>query len=151
MLLKVWERTSEGDEVDLFVVVRKLDSAGREVFFSGYNGYERDVAAKGWLRASHREPDQSRSTPLRPWLRHANIQKLRPGEIAPMEIEIWPSGTLFEAGSTLQLTIQGHDAAHYPTFGHRKLLNRGWHRIFTGGPYDSQLVIPVNQCSRFQS
>jgi predicted acyl esterase len=127
--------------------VRKLDSAGREVFFSGYNGYERDVVAKGWLRASHRELDQSRSTPLRPWLRHAHIQKLRPGEIAPMEIEIWPSSTLFEAGSTLQLTIQGHDASHYPAFGHRKLLNRGWHRIFTGGQYDSQLVMPVNQSS----
>src|ERR1700727_1007366 len=53
----------------------------REVFFSGYNGYKRDAVAKGWLRASQRELDQSRSTPLRPYLSHARIQKLRPGEI----------------------------------------------------------------------
>jgi hypothetical protein len=37
------------------VALRKLDSTGSEVFFSGFNGYERDGLAKGWLRASHRE------------------------------------------------------------------------------------------------
>jgi predicted acyl esterase len=46
--------------------------------------------------------------------------------------------------STLQLTIQGHDAARYPAFGHRQLVNRGCHTIFTGGPYDSCLVVPLN-------
>jgi uncharacterized protein len=126
-------------------VIRKFDSDKREVFFSGYNGYKRDAVAKGWLRASQRELDQSRSTPLRPYLSHTRIQKLRPGEIIPLEIEIWPSSTLFEAGSTLQIAIQGHDAAKYPTFRHRKLVNRGLHTIFTGGRYLSHLVIPVNQ------
>jgi predicted acyl esterase len=115
------------------------------VFFSGFNGYRRDAVAKGWLRASHREVDQSRSTPLRPWLNHTRIQKLRPNEIVPLEIEIWPSSTLFEAGSTFEIAIQGHDAAKYPAFGHRKLENRCVHTIFTGGRYDSHLVIPVNQ------
>ena len=111
MRLKLFVSTSEGDDLDLFVVIRKFDSAKREVFFSGYNGYERDAAAKGWLRASHRELDQSRSTPLRPWLRHTRVQKLRPNETVPSEIEIWPSSTLFESGSMLQVVIQGHDAA----------------------------------------
>jgi hypothetical protein len=147
MRVKFWVSTSEGDDLDLFVVIRKLDSARREVFFSGYNGYERDAAAKGWLRASHRELDQSRTTRLRPWLSHTQIQKLRPNEIVPLEIEIWPSSTLFEPGSTLQIGIQGHDAAKYPAFGHRRLVNRGLHTIFTGGRYDSHLVIPVNQSS----
>ena len=147
MRLKLWVSTSEGDDLDLFVVIRKFDSDKREIFFSGYCGYERDSAAKGWLRASHRELDQSRSTPLRPWLRHTQIQKLRPNEIVPSEIEIWPSSTLFESGSMLQVVIQGHDAAKYPAFGHRKLVNRGLHTIFTGGSYDSHLVIPVDQSS----
>ena len=147
MRLKLWVNTSEGDDLDLFVVIRKFDSAEREVFFSGYNGYERDAAAKGWLRASHRELDQSQSTPLRPWHSHTRIQKLRPNEIVPLEIEIWPSSTLFEAGSTLQISVQGQDAAKYPAFGHRKLVNYGQHTIFTGGRYDSHLIIPVNQSS----
>ena len=144
MRLKLWVSTSEGDDLDLFVVLHKLDAAGREIFFSGYSGYRRDAVAKGWLRASHRELDPSRSTPLRPWHPHARIQKLRPGDIVPVEIEIWPSATLFEAGTTLQLTIQGHDAARYPAFGHRRLVNRGWHTLYTGGTYDSCLVVPLN-------
>jgi predicted acyl esterase len=142
--LKLWASTSEGDDLDLFVVLRKLDSNGREVFFSGFNGYQRDGVAKGWLRASHRGLDPSRSTVLRPWHSHARIEKLRSGDIVPLEIEIWPSATLFEMGSTLQLTIQGHDAARYPGFAHRELVNRGRHTIFTGGPYDSCLTIPLN-------
>jgi predicted acyl esterase len=147
MRLKLWVSTSEGDDLDLFVVIRKFDSARREVFFSGYNGYEHDAVAKGWLRASHRELDQSRSTPLRPWLSHKRIQKVRPNQIVPLEIEIWPSSTLFEGGSMLQIAIQGHDAAKYPAFGHRELVNHGRHSIFTGGRYDSHLVIPANQSS----
>jgi predicted acyl esterase len=142
--LKLWASTSEADDLDLFVVLRKLDSNGNEVFFSGFNGYERDGVAKGWLRASHRPLDPSRSTALRPWHGHARIEKLRSGDIVPLEVEIWPSATLFEAGSTLQLTIQGHDAARYPGFAHRDLVNRGWHTIFTGGPYDSCLTMPLN-------
>lgn len=145
MELKLWVCASEGEDLDLFVVVKKLDSAGREVFFSGFNGYERDGVAKGWLRASHREIDPSRSTPLRPWHAHTRIQKLRAGEVVPLEIEIWPSATVFEAGSTLQVVIQGHDAARYPGFGHRKVVNRGWHTIFTGGRHDSCLAVPLNK------
>jgi hypothetical protein len=144
MRLKLWVSTSEGDDLDLFVVLRKLDSTGREVFFSGFNGYERDGVAKGWLRASHRELNSSRSTPMRPWHNHTHIQKVRLGDIVPVEIEIWPSATLFEAGSTLQLTIQGRDAARYPAFGHRKLVNHGLHTVFTGSPYDSCLAVPLN-------
>ena len=144
MRLKLWVSTPESDDLDLFVVVRKLDSTGNEVSFSGYNGYEHDGVAKGWLRASHRELDASRSTPLRPWQSHTRIQKVHSGEIVPLEIEIWPSATLFEPGSSLQLTIHGHDAARYPAFRHRKLVNRGCHIIFTGGPYDSSLVVPLN-------
>ena len=147
MRLKLWIGTSEANDLDLFVVLRKLDSRGAEVFFSGFNGYECDAVAKGWLRASHRELDSSRSTPLRPWHSHTRIGKIRPNDIVPLEIEIWPSATVFETGSTLQLTIQGQDAARYPAFRHRKLINRGWHTIFAGGPYDSSVVVPLSNWS----
>jgi len=144
MRLKLWISTSEGDDLDLFIVIRKLDRNKQEVVFSGYNGYERDAVAKGWLRASHRELDELRSTPLRPWHTHNRISNLRPNEIAPMEVEIWPSATLFEAGSILQVVIHGRDAAAYPALGHRKSVNRGWHTISTGGHYASYLMIPLS-------
>jgi uncharacterized protein len=147
MRLRLWVSTSEGNDLDLFVVLRKLDSTGSEVFFSGYNGYERDGLAKGWLRVSHQELDPSRSTPLRLRHRHTRIQKLRSNEIVPVDIEIWPSATLFEAGSSLQLTIQGHDAAKYPAFRHTNLVNCGMHTIYTGGRYDSSLAVPLGKSS----
>jgi len=74
-----------------------------------------------------------------------SIQKLRPDGAVPLDIEIWPSATFFETGSTLRLTIQGHDAARYPGFRHRKLVNRGRHTIFTGGRYDSCLTVPLKR------
>ena len=144
MRLKLWVSTSEADDLDLFVVLRKFDSRGAEVFFSGFNGYERDSVAKGWLRVSHRELDLSRCTPLRPWHAHKRIQKVDSDQIVPVEIEIWPAATLSEANSTLEVTIQGHDGAKYPAFGHRKSVNRGRHTIFAGGKYDSCLVAPLN-------
>jgi predicted acyl esterase len=147
MRLKLWVSASEGDDMDLFVVLRKLDSTGREVFFSGFNGYERDGVAKGWLRASHRELNPSRSTPLRPWHNHIRIQKVRVDEIVSLEVEVWPSATLFEVGTTLQLTIQGRDAARYPAFRHRMLVNRGVHTILTGGRYGSCLTVPLKESS----
>ena len=48
--LKIWVSTSEGDDIDLFVVLRKFTARGKrgkEVFFCGYNGYEKDAVAKG--------------------------------------------------------------------------------------------------------
>ena len=145
MRLKLWVSTSEGDDLDLFVALAKLDAEGSEVYFSGFNGYERDGVAKGWLRVSHRELDPLRSTPLRPWHTHKGARTLHSGEAVSVEIEIWPSATLFETGSTLRVTVQGHDAASYPAFRHRRLANRGRHCIFTGGQYDSRLTVPLNK------
>ena len=65
---------NEGDELDLFVVLRKWDTAGREVPFYGYNGFDRDGVTKGWLRLSHRALDVARSRPGRPWHSHLRRQ-----------------------------------------------------------------------------
>ena len=37
--------------------------------------------SKGWLKASHREKDETRSTPTRPFYTHTNPQPLKPGEV----------------------------------------------------------------------
>ncbi len=142
MRLTLWVSTSDTDDLDLFVTVHKLDRAGREVYFPGYNGYARDCVAKGWLRASHRELDPALSTPLRPWHTHRKAEPVPRGQTAAVDIEILPSSTLFEAGTSLRLDIQGHDAARYPSFAHKQTVNKGVHRIHCGGEFDSQLVVP---------
>jgi predicted acyl esterase len=143
--LKLWVSASEGDDLDLFVVLKKFDRDGREVFFCGYNGYEKDAVAKGWLRVSHRALDQEKSRPSRPYHPHDRIEKLAPGEIVPIEIEILPSSTQFEAGERLALVVTGHDAAKYPAFKHRRLVNRGRHIVHCGGRFDAHLLVPLTR------
>lgn len=141
--LRLWVSAPEADDLDLFVVLRKFDAKGNEVFLCGYNGYEKDAVAKGWLRVSHRALDAGKSRPSRPYHAHDRLEKLEPGEIVPVEIEILPSSTLFEAGSRLELSIQGKDAAKYPAFKHAALVNRGTHAVHCGGRFDSHLLLPV--------
>ncbi|MGA2666001.1 MAG: CocE/NonD family hydrolase [Nitrososphaerales archaeon] len=143
MTLKLWVSTSLGADLDLFVKLRKFDAGGDEVFFYGYNGFDKDGVAKGWLRASHRAMDPQRSRPGMPWHTHLRTEPVEPDEIVPVEIEILGSSTLFEAGSSLQVDVLGHDADRYPAFRHHPTVNQGWHCIHTGSTYDSRLMMPV--------
>jgi predicted acyl esterase len=145
MRLKLWGSTIDGDGLDLFVLLRKLDPDGREVFFCGSNGFERDGLAKGWLRASHRPLDLARSTSLRPRHCPTEVQKIGSREAVPVEIEIWPPTTVLESMSGLLLTVQRHDAARYPAFAHRPLVNQGWHTVLDGGSHDSCPIVPSNR------
>jgi predicted acyl esterase len=143
MGLTVWISTDKGTDLDVFVVVRKRDPAGAIVPFYGYNGYTKDGAAKGWLRGSHRELDETRSRPERPFHAHRAMEPIEPGEPTRMTIEIWPSSTHFEAGSELVVEIVGHDADRYPVLRHKATVNRGTHTIHTGAPTPSALVVPL--------
>ena len=143
--LRLWVGTSAGDDLDLFVALKKFDARDNEIFFCGYNGYEKDAVAKGWLRVSHRAIDPARSRPSRPYHSHETLEKLSPGAIVPVEIEILPSSTVFEAGSRLEVWVLGRDAAKYPAFKHRRLVNRGTHVIYCGGKFDSHLLVPLTR------
>jgi predicted acyl esterase len=142
MSLKLWIATSKGNDLDLFVVLRKFDASGREVRFFGYNGYAKDCVAKGWLRASHRRLDPFYCRPGRPFHSHTAVELVQPMEIIPVEIEVLASSTLFETGSTLRVDVQGHDASRYPAFRHKRTVNQGDHFIYTGSSFDSHLLAP---------
>jgi len=79
---------------------------------------------------------------------HDREQKLAEGEIVPVDVDIWPSSTRFEAGETLRLVIMGRDTVkpsvpNAPFALHENTRNRGIHVIHAGGRYDSHLQIPV--------
>ena len=147
MKLKLWAGTDSGDDMDLFVAIQKLDVHGELVPFAFWAHFDDGPVALGWLRASHRELDEQHSTVYQPVLKHQRELKLKPGEIVPMEIEIWPSGTLFEAGEILRLVVQGRDIYDYPKpvmcDRHEDTVNSGNHIIYSGGKYDSHLLLPV--------
>ena len=88
--------------------------------------------------------DGDHTTPWQPVLRHDDPRPLTPGEIVPVDIEVLPSSTLFRAGESLQLVVQGRDLFEHPALGHAysRDVNQGVHAIHTGGEFDSHLLIP---------
>jgi uncharacterized protein len=142
MKLKLWVSTSEGDDMDLIIGIKKLDADGVEIPFWGPEKNPDGLVAQGWLRVSQRELDPQRSQPHQPVLAHRQELKITANEIVPVEIEILPSSTLFEAGETLRLVVRGTDSFSGPYHRHTQLLNQGQHSVHTGGSHDSQLLIP---------
>jgi predicted acyl esterase len=149
MKLRLHMATESADDMDIFAGVQKLDAKGNFVGMAYYAMFDDGPVALGWLRASHRELDPARSTAFQPVLAHKRELKLKPGEIVPLEIEIWPSGTRFEKGEKLRLIVQGSDINQYPKdkafvyFRHEDSVNKGRHVIHAGGQYDSHLLVPV--------
>jgi len=148
MKLKLWVQAVDNDDMDLFVAIEKFDRTGDIVPFPFFSNHDDGPVALGWLRVSHRELDEEKSTPYQPFLKHQREIKLKAGEIVPVEIEIWPSGTLLERGEKLRVVVQGSDIYSYRLpqsliFGHTSSVNRGEHVIYTGGRYDSHLLVPV--------
>ncbi|WP_207836623.1 CocE/NonD family hydrolase [Williamsia soli] len=147
MALKLWFEAPDSDDADLFVAIEKLDASGAEVPFHYYSVQEDGHVALGWLRASHRELDLSRSTPEQPVHTHSNLQPLPAGEPTLLDIEILASSTRFSAGETLRVLIQGRDVNTYPpmtpTLAHNDSVNKGRHVIHVGEDHDSYLLVPV--------
>jgi predicted acyl esterase len=143
--LRLWV-SSSSDDADVFVIVRKLGRDGREVRFPGPMPAGSPVAvAYGWLRASHRKLDESRSTPWRPFHTHDELQKLQPGETVRLEIEVWPTSVVLGRGERLVLEVGAKDDPQ-SFFQHDDPCDRartGTNTIHTGGAFDSYLLLPV--------
>ncbi len=145
--LKLWISTDLANDADIFVGIEKLDRDGRIVPFIYSQMYNDGPAAFGWLRASHRALDPDRSTPEQPWHSHQRRDWLVHGEPVPVEVEIWPTNIVFDAGETLRLVVKGSEVHVVPgaEFAIRMwpLHNDGRHVIHSGGQYDSHLLLPV--------
>jgi hypothetical protein len=142
--LRLWVEADGASDMDLFATVAKLDESGKLLLQK--NNAHPFAAADGRLRVSQRQLDAKASSPLQPVHTHRVIEPLKPGEIVPVEIQIWPMGVIFHPCQQLQLTIAGYDLSS-PGRGHDRprahVLNKGNHIIHTGGEYDSYLLVPV--------
>ena len=152
MKLRVWvearpEKTGEQspDDMAMFVAINKLDRDGNAVHFNGSVGNNRDMVTRGDCRVSRRELDPVESTEWHPILKGTSEQKLTPGEIVPVDIELYPSSTFFSAGETLQLIIGSDEIIPSPPYKKFVDCNHGKHVIHFGGEYDSYLLVPKIQ------
>jgi putative CocE/NonD family hydrolase len=124
--LKLWV-SSETDDMDVFAYLRNMAPDGNV-----------ETATRGILKVSHRKLDPELSKPYRPYHTHDEEQKLVPGEVVPIEVEIWATSMIFKEGHRIRLDVQPHDGEHY--FAAYKLKNNS---IYTGGDRASYVLLPI--------
>jgi len=142
MALQCFMSIEVGFDLDLFVGVRKFDAQDREVEF--WNRLSRhDIVTRGWLRASRRPDPALVRDSLVPAADYTRECSVVPGEVVEMNVEILPSSTLFEAGSSLVLELRGRDITELANFQHHRIFNCGRHTVHTGPNHPTRLLVPL--------
>lgn len=142
MALRCFMSIETGCDLDLFVGIRKYDKQNQEVEF--WNRLSRhDIVTHGWLRASRRPDPADVTDSLVPHADFENEKSVIPGEVIELNVEILPSSTFFEAGSSLVLELRGRDITELPNFQHHRVFNCGTHTLYTGSRYPSRLLVPL--------
>jgi uncharacterized protein len=149
MRLRLWLQADDTNDADIFVAVRKFAPDGTERRYAFNALFEDGPVALGWLRASHRALDPERSTELQPVHLHEAEEPLAQGEPQALDVEIWPTGTFFDAGEKLVVTIQGRDFVdrqanlNSPVIMHQDLRNRGTWTVHSGPGRESYLSLAL--------
>src|SRR5207248_2350532 len=144
-----------GDTVDQ-VLSARLGAAQQRALCAG----ERDISelperelTRGWLKASHRAIDPTRSLPGRPWhpLTRAARKPVVPGEINEYAIEIMATANEFKRGHRICVEIASLDIATgvggatnveyipYHICSSKTVL----HKIYHDPEHPSHLLLPV--------
>jgi predicted acyl esterase len=101
--------------------------------------------SNGRLRVSARHLDEKSSTDAVPAHSFDRVEKLNPGEVVDVEIDLFPIGLKFYAGEQLRLVISAQNALGAIMPGTRDYVpqNSGRHVIHTGGEHASYVQLPV--------
>ncbi|KAL1632208.1 hypothetical protein SLS56_003942 [Neofusicoccum ribis] len=153
---KLWMSCKEKDDMDATVQIRKIKSDGRPLKWLNYpcpvpeeevpdTNVAKTLGPEGWLRASHSCTKEY--VDGKPFYTSRRSEPIPAGTIVPLEIPIWPIGMVFEKGEGIMLRIAGHDL-RLPEVEAVRLTepeddNVGMHVVYTGGKYDSHLVLPI--------
>ena len=124
--------SSTTEDADLFLILRVFSPEMKEVVFQGALDPHTPVA-QGWLRVSHRKLDPVLSQPWRPYHTHDEVQRLTPGAVVEVDVEIWPTSIVVPAGHRIGLSIRGTDY-EYPggASGGLETLGKAWSGV---GPF----------------
>jgi uncharacterized protein len=123
---KLWVSSATND-ADLFLVVRVFSPDMKEIVFQGALDPKTPIA-QGWLRVSHRKLDKKLTLPYRPYHTHDEEQKLKPGEVYEVDVEVWPTCIVVPAGYRIALTVRGKDYEYGGgSTGGLKTLGTAWY------------------------
>lgn len=142
--LKLWVEAAGNDDMDIFAFVRKRDRDGK-IQECPVVTDRTHVGPNGRLRVSLRATNAQKSTELKPHMDFDHQEKLKPGEIVPVDIGFWPYGIRWQPGETLELVITATDLLVRPEFPQIPpipTINKGRHIIHFGGKYPSRLLVP---------
>jgi predicted acyl esterase len=142
MKLHMWVEADGHDDMDLFIYIRKLDQDGNWLPIHALANPHPGILGK--MRVSRRELDEKLSTDFQPVQAHRKEEKLKPGEIVPVDVEIMPHSRIWHKGQQLRVLVAGHyisEGWFLPLLYETD--NKGRHIIHSGGKYGSYLQIPV--------
>jgi predicted acyl esterase len=155
----LWVEARGADDMDLFVLIQKLDRFGSPLQqFTAHNQSARihDLTdhgatvlrykgSDGRLRVSTRHLDDNLSTDDVPAHSFDRIEKLAPGEVVNIEIDLLPIGMAFHPGEQLRFIISSRNLSGtlMPGIAEYFGANSGQHVIHTGGQYASYLQLPI--------
>ncbi|MDQ6876151.1 MAG: CocE/NonD family hydrolase [Candidatus Dormibacteraeota bacterium] len=157
--VQLWVEADGSDDMDLFVFLQKLDTDGQQLeqFNVPNHGPQMQALTRqgaailkykgsnGRLRVSLRHLDEAKSTDNVPVHSFDRVEKLGPGEIVCVDIDLFPIGLALNPGEQLRLVISGHHLLGGPMPGVDNVPsdNRGRHVIHTGARHASYLQLPV--------
>ncbi len=155
----LWVEAVGADDMDLFILVQKLDIHGNHLqqfvvpnqgammqdFTENGGSVLRYKGSNGRLRVSARHLDEKLSTDAVPAHSFDRVEKLQPGEVAEIQIDLFPIGLVFYPGEQLRLVISSKNSlgAIMPGTPGYVPENKGKHIIHTGGSYPSYLQLPI--------
>ena len=142
MKLRLFVEAEGHDDMDLFINVQKLSTEGEWLPVTLFG--EPHPGVWGKLRVSRRKLDEKLSTDYNPVQAHTCDEKLKPGEIVPVDIEINPTSRIWHKGQQIRVQIAGrYIRENWFEPLQWEADNQGRHIIHTGGRYESFLQIPV--------
>ncbi|KAE9581273.1 hypothetical protein CGMCC3_g2560 [Colletotrichum fructicola] len=142
----------ENFDLDIFVTLRHISPAGKEVFYTGSSGDNVPVC-KGWLRVSLRKTNENHPRhreylPYREYL-STDVQKVENDKIYTVDIELWPTNVVVEKGGKLIFEVSSGDTQGSGLFKHTNEKDRphsifgGQNSIHFGNSYENYVVMPI--------
>ncbi|KAK5723192.1 hypothetical protein LTR17_013912 [Elasticomyces elasticus] len=170
--VKLFMSAKGADDLDVCVVIRKLDAAGEALYHHNivsedlppdattetvpHKNVWKYVGPSGRLRASNRAvgdesfpgmaKEQYKALMSDAYLFHPfdNHRKLAEGEVVELDIGLWPGGIIFDAGESMRLEVMVRRPI-LPEFTFLEDENRniGRHTVHTGGEHSSSLYVSL--------
>ena len=137
--VNLWVKCKESDDMDIFVMARKLNAAGEELPLL--------VAGAPYCPPGGKAPFEWGNGRQRVSMRNGFEvpEYVSPGQPVKVTVDLCPMGMLFAAGERLEITIGGYNPAkpEVPGQAPLKTVNKGTHTILCGERYDSALILPI--------